>query len=88
MCSLIWKLSDVISYTATQSSPYVGWLNSVAYKYGRPMLCIDWKPVNTEETSKSLDIFEDFHVGWYMNGTKVTDEEASAFNYRPIVTPH
>ena len=52
------------------------------------MLCIDWKPVNTEETSKSLDIFEDFHVGWYMNGTKVTDEEASAFNYRPIVTPH
>ena len=88
MCSLIWKLSDVISYTATQSSPYLGWLNSVAYKYGRPMLCIDWKPVNTEETSKSLDIFEDFHVGWYMNGTKVTDEEASAFNYRPIVTPH
>ena len=87
VCYRIWCLSDVISFPATQTSPYVGWLTAIAGKFGRPLFCIDWKKSTSEDYCKVMDIFADMHVSWFVNGT-IQDEDASKFRFVQIATPH
>ena len=82
----IWCLSDVIAYYSNQPSAQLGWLNSVANKFGRPLFC-RWEPSGTEETAKTLAIFRNMHVNWFVDGT-VSDTEVEAFGFDPIITNH
>lgn len=83
----IWCMSDVIAYSSSQTSPHLGWVNAMACKFGRPLFCAEWKPATSEISSKTMDIFEDMHVNWYVNGT-LDAESVDAFGYLPVSTGH
>ena len=83
----IWCLSDIISYSSRQASPELGWLNSVANKFGRPLFCSDWIPNSTESSDKVLNVFGNMHVNWYVNGS-IDDASVKTFKYVPVSTAH
>ena len=87
LCFKIWCQSDIISYTSSQRSELLGWLNAQANKFGRPLFCSQWKPSISEEPSKVLDIFSDMHVSWFVNGT-LDATAVQNFHYRPVSTAH
>ena len=87
LCLKIWCQSDIISYTSSQRSELLGWLNAQANKFGRPLFCSQWKPSISEEPSKVLDIFSDMHVSWFVNGT-LDATAVQNFHYRPVSTAH
>ena len=87
LCYNIWCMSDVVAYSSSQTSAQLGWLNSVACKFGRPLFCADWKPATSEEPSKAMDIFEDMHINWYVNGT-LDESLVRDFHYIPVSTAH
>ena len=87
ICYKAWCLSDVISYASNQTSAHLGWVNSIACKFGRPLLCLEWKPTTSEPYSKTLDIFQDMHVSWYVNGT-VGATLLEDYRYIPVSTAH
>ena len=87
LCFKIWCQSDIISYTSSQRSELLGWLNAQANKFGRPLFCSQWKPSVNEQASKVLDIFSDMHVSWFVNGT-LDAKEVQDFKYRPVSTAH
>ena len=87
LCFKMWCQSDIISYTSSQRSELLGWLNAQANKFGRPLFCSQWKPSISEEPSKVLDIFSDMHVSWFVNGT-LDATAVQNFHYRPVSTAH
>lgn len=87
LCYAIWCMSDVIAYSSSQTSAQLGWLNSVACKFGRPLICAEWKPATSEEPSKAMDIFKDMHINWYVNGT-LDETLVRDFHYIPVSTAH
>ena len=80
-------MSDVIAYASSQDSPELGWLNSVAYRFGRPLFCTKWQPSRTEDPSAVLSVFRNMHVNWYVDG-EPGDENVSSFAFDPIITDH
>lgn len=86
LCYKIWCMSDVISYSSNQSAMRLGWVNSIACKFGRPLFCLEWKPV-TSSIKETLDIFQDMQVAWYNSGTLTPDSYAD-FHYIPVSTEH
>lgn len=87
MCYDIWCMSDVIAYASSQDAPELGWLNSVAYRFGRPLFCTKWQPSRTEDPSAVLSVFRNMHVNWYVDG-EPGDENVSSFAFDPIITDH
>ena len=87
MCYDIWCMSDVIAYASSQDAPELGWLNSVAYRFGRPLFCTKWQPSRTEDPSAVLAVFRNMHVNWYVDG-EPGDDNVSSFAFDPIITDH
>lgn len=92
LCYQIWCMSDLIAYssqTFTAQHPQIGWLTSMAYRFGRPLVCTQWRTSSAEPTAKILDIFSDMHVNWYADGEKnLTASQVEDFTFRPVSTEH
>lgn len=84
---LCWKLSDIVSYNSAQDSPELGWLNSVAYRFGRPVVCSKWEAKSSTTIDETLAVFNDCHVMWYVDGT-LDDSKVKDFKYKTIITNH
>ena len=82
---LCWKLSDIVSYNSSQDSPELGWLNSVAYRFGRPVICSKWENKSSSTIDETLAVFNDCHVMWYVDGS-LDDAKVNSFKYRTIIT--
>ena len=87
LCYHIWCQSDVVAFSSAQTSSQLGWLCSVACKFGRPIFCAEWKPATSEEPSKTMAVFEDMHLNWYVNGT-LDENLVHTFHYIPVSTGH
>lgn len=85
LCYKVWCLSDVIAYASSQDSPEMGWLNSVAYRFGRPLFCTKWHVPEKEDPSKALSVFSNMHVSWYADG-ELDDAIVRDFGYAPVIT--
>lgn len=83
----IWCLSDVIAYTAMQQWPEFGMLQTVAYRFARPMFCTEWRYTTGEEATVPLASFSDMHVNWYLSRT-VDEALLKSFSFRPVSTEH
>lgn len=84
---LCWKLSDIVSYNSSQDSPELGWLNSVAYRFGRPVICSKWENKSSSTIDETLAVFNDCHVMWYVDGS-LDDAKVKSFKYRTIITEY
>ena len=84
---MCWKLSDIASYNSAQNSPQLGWLNSIAYKFGRPVVCSKWETKNSTTIDETLDVFKDHHAMWFVDGT-LDDSKVRDFAYKTITTGH
>lgn len=87
LTQLIWRLSDVIAFSSSQSDPQCGWLKSICYRYGRPIFCTNWQPQNEKDAQTSLHNFAQTHVFWYQQGES-RGVDAGAFRFIPINTRH
>lgn len=87
LCYKAWCMSDVISYASNQTSAHLGWTNSIACKFGRPLLCLEWKPATAENLTNVMNIFQDMHIAWYVNGT-LNASLLQGYHYIPISTAH
>ncbi|WP_352422873.1 cellulase family glycosylhydrolase [Proteiniphilum sp.] len=87
LCNLIWSLSDVIAFSSNQKASETGWLTSIAYRYGRPLVCTEWTPPSESEAEKTLDVFSKSHVFWYNTGDWYDKEMIDSFGFKPITTP-
>jgi hypothetical protein len=92
LCYQIWCMSDLIAYssqTLTGQAPQIGWLTSVAYRFGRPLMCTQWRTSTTEPAANVLEIFSDMHVNWYVDGEKnLAESQVKDFTFRPVSTEH
>ncbi len=84
---LCWKLSDIVAYNSAQNAPELGWLNSVAYRFGRPVVCNKWETKSSTTIDATLDVFKDCHTTWYVDGT-LDDDKAKDFAYQTIITEY
>ena len=84
---LTWQLSDIVSINSSQDSPELGWLNSPAYKFGRPVICTRWETATSTTVDETLDIFSDHHQGWFADGA-IDDAKVRDFKYQTIITNH
>ncbi len=84
---MCWKLSDIVSINTSQNNPEIGWLNSVAYRFGRPQICTCWETAKSTTIDATLDIFSDHKEAWYVYGS-IDDDKVENFKYRPIITNH
>lgn len=87
LCNLIWKMSDVISFSTNQKAPEAGWLTSIAFRYGRPLVCSEWTPPGNEAATQTLEIFKKSHVYWYNTGKWNDKQQINTFQFIPIITP-
>lgn len=87
LCYQIWTLSDVIGFSTTQQSPEAGMLEGVAYRFGRPLFCTEWKPTVTETPDKLLSFFANMHTNWYVDGS-IDDSYVQNFKFVPVTTEH
>lgn len=87
LCNLIWSLSDIVSFASSQNAAETGWLTSIAYRYGRPLICTEWVVPNQEEAKSTLEIFSKSHVFWYASENSLGKEDLKSFNFKPISTP-
>lgn len=65
LCAFIWSLSDVIAVRSEQAMVETGWLISVANRYGRPVLCLDWSAPDLNSARETMDHFGKHFVRWY-----------------------
>ena len=84
---MCWQLSDIVSINTSQNNPEIGWLNSVAYRFGRPQICTCWETAKSTTIDATLDIFSDHKEAWYVYGS-LDDSKVENFKYRPIITNH
>ena len=87
LCYKAWSLSDVIAYTSGQPAEQLGWLNSTANKFGRPLFCTEWEPDSDETDQKTIDIFQDMHVRWYAR-KQPSPQLVRQFHHIPVSTGH
>lgn len=83
----IWCRSDVIGFMTSQQSPETGMLQDVAYRFGRPLFCTQWKTTSTEDPGKNAAFFANMHTNWYVYGT-MADTVATNFKFIPVKTEH
>ena len=87
LCNLVWALSDVISFSTCQEALEAGWLISIAYRYGRPLICTEWTPPSDQAAKETLDIFSKSHVFWYNTSDWYDSQLIDSFQFEPIITP-
>ena len=87
LCNLVWALSDVISFSTCQEALEAGWLISIAYRYGRPLICTEWTPPSDQAAKETLDIFSKSHVFWYNTSYWYDSQLIDSFQFEPIITP-
>ena len=88
MCYDLWCRSDVTAYPSTLKYGELGWLNYVAYCFGRPIFCAEWKPNSADGSpSKGMAVFDDSHVNWYVNGT-LDESLVKNFHFTPVTTEY
>lgn len=87
LCYLIWKLSDLVSFSSDQSAAQTGWLKALAFRYGKPVFCTSWKPVDQKNADETIDNFSRSNTYWYQAG-ETANVDAAAFRFRAICTPH
>ncbi len=83
----IWCMSDVLSFSTVQPAAETGWLMSLAFRFGRPLFCTDWQPVNETDANNMLSNFRNSHVFWYQESSKPVGKIQS-FKFKPITTGH
>jgi hypothetical protein len=88
LCNLIWQLSDVISFAGQRDAPETGWLASIAFRYGRPLVCSEWNASDSLSERKTLYIFAKSHIFWYKaDRNRYNKELFDDFQFLPISTP-
>ena len=83
----IWSLSDVTAFCSNQPSPETGWLLSLAYRFGRPIICTGFYSPDEAQLNSTLERFAMSHVFWY-SSDQVPEEMVKAFRFIPIQTQH
>ena len=81
----IWSLSDLTAFSSAMKAAETGWLMSICYHFGRPIVCSAWHAPSQEEARATLDLFARSHVFWYTDSA-LPDGALSAFRFRPINT--
>jgi hypothetical protein len=76
LCAYIWKLSDVLSIASDQKAPETGWLISMADRYGRPIICTEWTPIDPATVEATLKLFAEHHVRWFSTGSSLTCDDS------------
>lgn len=84
---LCWQLSDIISTNTAQNNGEFGWLNAVAYRFGRPQICTRWEVAKSTTIDETLAVLSDHHEGFFVDGT-LDDSKVSSFRYQTIITNH
>ncbi|MDR1718867.1 MAG: hypothetical protein LBR67_01925 [Dysgonamonadaceae bacterium] len=87
LCNLVWQLSDITAFSSDQAAPETGWLASMAYRYGRPVVCTSWQSSDNASAQQTLDIFAKSHVFWYLSGDSLNEGLIKQFRFIPISTP-
>ena len=62
-------------------------LKALAFRYGKPVFCTSWKPVDQKNADETIDNFSRSHTYWYQAG-ETANVDAAAFRFRAICTPH
>lgn len=86
LCYLQWSLSDVLSFSSNQTPMQIGWLTSIAYRFGRPIFCTDWSARSEQEATSTLDQYASSHVYWFSNQL-LPQHVVENFCFTPIITP-
>lgn len=84
---LCWQLSDIAAFASAQDAPQFGWLCSVAYRFGRPVVCMSWNCAKSTTQTATLDVLADHHASWFVSGT-LDDDKISSFKFKPVITDH
>ena len=62
-----------------------GWLMSIGYHFGRPLLCSYWNAPDADEALATLELFSRSHVFWY-SGKSLPIDAVGKFKFRHINT--
>ncbi len=81
----IWSLSDITAFATSQPAAEVGWIASVAFRFGRPIFCTEWEAPTDEDIDATLERFALSHVFWFAT-TDIESQKASKFHFEQIVT--
>ena len=81
----IWALSDMTAFSSTMEAAETGWLMSIGYRFGRPLICSYWSAPDADEASATLELFSRSHVFWY-SGKSLSAEAVGKFKFRHINT--
>ncbi len=81
----IWTLSDLTAFSSTMKAAETGWLMSIGYHFGRPLLCSYWSVPDTDEALATLELFSRSHVFWYSDKLLPADA-VMKFKFRHINT--
>ncbi len=87
LCYIVWKLSDLVSFSSEQSAAQTGWLKALAFRYGKPVFCTRWTPLDQKNADETIDNFSRSHVYWYQSG-ETAHVDATAFRFQTICTLH
>ena len=86
-CNYIWGLSDIISFESDMAMPETGWLLNITNRYGRPVVCANWKPQNQTVGEETLELFSNNKVYWFNNSDKLSPQLIESFRFSRITTP-
>jgi hypothetical protein len=81
----IWTLSDLTAFSSTMKAAETGWLMSIGYHFGRPLLCSYWSVPDADEALATLELFSRSHVFWYSDKLLPADAVIK-FKFRHINT--
>ena len=81
----IWTLSDLTAFSSTMKAAETGWLMSIGYHFGRPLLCSYWSAPDADEAIATLDLFSRSHVFWY-SGKSLPADAVGKFKFKHINT--
>ncbi len=81
----IWTLSDLTAFSSTMEAAETGWLMSIGYRFGRPLLCSYWSAPDADEALATLELFSRSHVFWY-SGKSLSADAVGKFKFKHIIT--
>lgn len=81
----IWTLSDLTAFSSTMKAAETGWLMSIGYHFGRPLLCSYWRAPDADEALATLELFSRSRVFWY-SGKSLPADAVGKFKFRHINT--
>ena len=81
----IWTLSDLTAFSSTMKAAETGWLMSIGYHFGRPLLCSYWSAPAADDALATLELFSRSHVFWYSDKS-LPEDAVGKFKFRHINT--